>query len=68
MNDFTMLPTTAQARQFTLAKLRYERLQHQLIVAHYDFIGVGVETGFIPHDAAELMLAEMFGTAEGASE
>lgn len=67
MSELNSLPTAAEARAFTLAKLRYERMQHQLVVAHYDFVGIGVETGFIPHEVAERMLAEAFGPAgEGA--
>ena len=64
----TCLPTTAEKREMVLAELRVERLQQQLIVAHIDFIATGVQAGFIPPDSVRLMLAEVFGTAEGAGK
>jgi hypothetical protein len=64
----TCLPTTAQKREMALAELRVERLRQQLIVANLDFIGAGVQAGFIPPDSVPLILAEMFGMAEGAAD
>lgn len=64
----TALPTTAQRREMALAELRVERMRQQLVVAHLDFIATGVQAGFIPPDSVPLMLAEAFGTAEGAAD
>lgn len=68
MNAPSTFPTTAQKRKMTLAELRIERMQQQLVVAHIDFIATGVEAGFIPPDSAPLMLAELFGEAGEAAD
>lgn len=68
MNAPPCLPTIAQEREMALAELRIERMQQQLVVAHLDFIAVGVQAGFIPPDSVPLMLAELYGTAERASD
>jgi hypothetical protein len=62
------MPTIAQQREVILAELRVERLRQQLVVAHLDYIAIGVKNGLIPPESVPLLLAELFGTAEEAAE
>jgi hypothetical protein len=63
-----MLPSASARREMVLAELRVERLRQQLVVTQIDFIATGVGAGFIPPDSVPLMLAELYGAAEGTSE
>lgn len=68
MNDMTCFPTSAQKREMALAELRVERMRVQLVVTQIDFLAAGVQAGLTPPDSVPLMLAELYGTAEGGSE
>jgi hypothetical protein len=68
MSALTMLPSPAARRELILAELRVERMRQQLVVAHLDYIATGVTAGFIPPESVPLMLAEVFGTAEGVAD
>lgn len=68
MDNLTMLPSSSARREMALAELRVERIRQQLVVAHLDYIATGVTAGFIPTESVPLMLAELYGTAEGAAD
>lgn len=68
MNTMSTLPSARDRRDFALAELRVERMRVQTVVCQIDFIAASVQAGFTPPESVPLMLAELYGTAEGATD